>query len=1107
MASTVGAIGVSVAFPTVGGAFASGLVRGLRDRYIHSYGVVDTRGATALDNAYKVFGVGKAGWGVIKASTTYSVRYTLNGATHVAGRDMNHAFAIPSQVKNINPRHYWIPKRIELFRTAEVGVSFSQGAFALARTGFKKLAGFVGRSMTGMFPQKPGGIRLAGASAALGDLGALAGVAVDETNGRLVLLGSEQRRGDLPPLRLDDIVTIFRCVYLSGEAPSVTIDPISDSKTEKWMKVGHDPGTEFTYVGWVLFEADRVMKCYGLGQDNDTKRKVRSRVPGYRDFNAIGGSSGKQRWERFWIVPASEARVQGATADLTMLECPLELLAERMTWDGKRLVTAKNPKPSPSAAAYTKWFTTQYDRLAKEVRSMPPEGCGIDQPVAVFEELKRIAIITGVAEALRDQNVPMPGWMYDYPVQPCVADPLTPMIHVKGDGYKVSGGVRMTASDAKRTTRTGDAAVTRLSKELKTRLSTKPLFTPVMVTYKGTQVKAVTIPGAETTTSGANVLRHTDLPSEALVDAGFGLTREFNSYYDPQGIFGRGWTLDLPELKKARQPVSRTERTVQYKTVWQLTSPLNAWSERFAVTAMVPERNVEMLTSGRSDTFLGLVQGRSPIDGQETMELALREGGSWHFDLEGHLVARVGEDVMVLYRRNDQHRLESVEFHELRGGRPIGDKPHVVHMLGYDEGDPRVKSIETRASELLDPVKLDFLYGKNGQLGQVMRADLSMGWGYRYSDGLVESVQHANEPVGSYTYDDQGKVIQQALADGRSIGYERSATSYGSKVVARDAETGEVVETVEYDGNSRLIGSSFEDDSRMTWSDTDDGAVTTLTLPDGDEIVTTDSLDGQSSTTRTSSGVEEVREYDSSGRLIRAQIEGGLGMRQSWDSRGRLKSVDYDDQVVKSSYTAQGQLTSLTTTPPEREGQHSGEFVQTSYGLDGRVSSVSDETGALTRIEYEDSGVPAHIQGPRASMDFERDKSGRLRKLETSWGMTEVHDYDPKGDALERITIRQEGAQGAEEARIEFQQGRVTKVRQPDGAETKVEYFQDSKREGLLKSFQNADKLTLSYGYSSGDQLDHIDVTPVGGVGSYRVRYLKDKKGRLTGIRHESLKR
>ena len=108
-------------------------------------------------------------------------------------------------------------------------------------------------------PSTVGGVYLGGAGKTIDGFGSLSGVAIDRNN-NLLLLGPEGDTIDLPPLRLDDAVTVFRSVYLYGEGPTVTIDPASENPTESAMVIRHGKGTEDTYVGWILYEADRLMK-------------------------------------------------------------------------------------------------------------------------------------------------------------------------------------------------------------------------------------------------------------------------------------------------------------------------------------------------------------------------------------------------------------------------------------------------------------------------------------------------------------------------------------------------------------------------------------------------------------------------------------------------------------------------------------------------------------------------------------------------------------------------------------------------------------------------------------------------------------------------------
>ncbi|MBX9582827.1 MAG: hypothetical protein K2X87_21175, partial [Gemmataceae bacterium] len=303
-------------------------------------------------------------------------------------------------------------------------------------------------SNSALAPGRVGGVALSGGAAALDGFGRLDGVALDD-NGRLVLLSAGAAEVELPPLRLDDLVTVFRSVYDHGEAPSVSIDPDPVDPNGPVMHVRHGPGTENTYVGWVLFEADRVMKTYSLGQDNLTGRPFRSKIAGYDKhlslrFADAPAAKDKRRWERFWIVPAAVTHKPAKDGRTALLSVPLKLRTEAMVMKGGKLDTAPDGKSSRGAEYFTKWFTDNYDRIAAESRSRPPAGTGMAGEVAVFAELKRVAAVAAAAERLRDTGVPMPGWMRDYPVRPFPFPATTPATTVTSS--KTAGNVEYTYS-------------------------------------------------------------------------------------------------------------------------------------------------------------------------------------------------------------------------------------------------------------------------------------------------------------------------------------------------------------------------------------------------------------------------------------------------------------------------------------------------------------------------------------------------------------------------------------------------------------------------------------------------------------------------------------
>lgn len=984
------------------------------------------------------------------------------------------------------------------YRTFFSGAAFNKSYAEFKRTGVYRDP-LNTNNHSGFNQSKVGGIRLTGAGNALSHLGSLEGIALDETNDRLILIGKGERPINLPPLRLDDVVTIFRSVYKHGEAPSVSIDPISNRETEKFMTVRHGAATENTYVGWVLYEADRIMKTYQLGKDNRTKKTIYSRVPAYRDFYKTSRASRKGNWERFWIVPASLNRTQGSTSELTIFDVPLKVETERMEWQSGKLVTAKKPVPSKAASAFQEWFTSKYDGIAKEVRVSPPKHCGCKTPVAVFEELRRIALITGIAETLRDQNVPFPAWMHDYPVKPCIADRQTPILRVQKKRVRLTGGVRLAAADENVHTREGDKKVTQLARVTQSKVAAIPLFSSVSFNHDGKTYNAVTLPGAGTRRSGANILRHTDLTAPVLQKAGIQLTRYFNSFYEPRGMFGRGWTLDLPKLESQRQPVRRTGRSISYKTVYQLSSPLNSWSERFAEIRLVPELNSQLMAPATSGEMLGLADSNLRITGQKTKELIFRDGGSWHFDEDGYLVARSDKKIMITYQRDKNHRINSVKSWNLQGSRTSGSKSNAGVHLTYDDKGRRVRSIQAWSPKLGKSVKAHYFYDKAGQLVMVIGTDGKSEYAYR--NGLVVSITKDDERLATFEYNDQGQLQRESCGNGKKVAYRRTNTSYGTKVVAMDATSLEAIETVEYDGNFRLLRRTFKDGSKIAWNIQDKAMETTITQPDGEYYTVTESNDGRHSTLKTSAGETYTADFDAAGRVTRANLKGGPTLEQKWHANGRLQSAISDEQGVLPGYTRDGKLSSIIVTPPDQaRTQQVRQFVKAGYDDKGRVTKITDDSGSQLQITYDKSGQPSVIHSQRGTVTIDRNTKGQVREVGTSWGLTEKYDYDKKTGNLSRITLQQqhEGT-SAEQVSIELTDDLISKVRQLDGAETTLNYYKNGKQKGLLKKVQTTEKLTLAYNYDNSVRLTGIDIGDTN-TPAYRVNYNYDSKDRLTEI-------
>ena len=203
-------------------------------------------------------------------------------------------------------------------------------------------------------------------------------------------------------MSLDDLAVAFSAVQ-SGSMPVVSIeDPIVQSPPEwpgrscftvRYGPFYTDPAdgqrkvldvSSKTHFGWVMFDADRHMKCLGLGIDNRTGAPVSSSVSGngrsYQNLLNLGWNSGgaSQVTTRFWFNPKTieiEPSADGKSMELKKAE--MQLSTETM------FSSAGQVESTPDAEYFASWFTDNYDAIADEQTTLDGQG----QPHHIFKEL------------------------------------------------------------------------------------------------------------------------------------------------------------------------------------------------------------------------------------------------------------------------------------------------------------------------------------------------------------------------------------------------------------------------------------------------------------------------------------------------------------------------------------------------------------------------------------------------------------------------------------------------------------------------------------------------------------------------------------------------
>jgi len=971
-----------------------------------------------------------------------------------------------------------------------------------------------------------GGVYLGGAGRTLEGIGVLSGVRLD-ANGSLLLVGEDGGDIKLPPLRLDDVVAVFRAVYLHGTGPTVTIDPNPDGPEQYDMIIRHDDATDGTYAGWILYQADRLMKGYSQGLDNVTQKEIVSRVPGYDEvvdtiYFGAGNPRKRQKqgiWERFWIVPAESRRFPGPRRELTLFDVPLKLKTQRMKWQGRELVDDTEGRSSPGAEAFTKWFTAQYDAIAAEQRLAAPAETGLAGPVPVFQELRRIALLTAIAENLRDQGVPMPFWMRDYALRPVRFERTTPGIEVtrrrkNGNAIqtaRIFGGVQLgadretvntfaTAADTRKAPRAVRRELAR-SVELADRLEKAlaetvrpdtwaPLTVHPVVAHDQA-FQAVSVPGAETLALGPCRLEHTDITVPVAAGRELRLVRRFNSFFAPNGPWGTSWTLDLPRLEKIRTPVSGNGETA-FAVGYELSSPLNSVHARFRDLRRVPELGgTRLQVPDAASPFLGLADGRLDfLKDPATHVVLLKDGREWHFTEHGHLIAEQAGPQISVYERGADGRV--TRMLALFGGAIVArieleytDNGLLSKAVGKAIGVPNPA-----------PVELNYTYDSAARLATVRSREGTVRYGYR--DSWVASVTRTGGVQGAgpdmqrtFEYNAQGQLTTETQ-DGAVLRHAVAADPQGGleESVAAAAD-GRRRAFARYDRRMRPLESVQADGTRCAWLYRPDGGIeTTVTMPDGRKLSVTQSADGRSRTVRPEDGPAVTAQFDEAGRMTALSEDGELVFSQRWRRDGQPAREQTPTQGVTFEYGDDAVLAAVHRHAPAEPGATWRTWQKTSLDRRGAPVQIRDSSGLEVLLQYDPAGRPTTVlqKTPEGNMGYniERDNAGRVRTVRSSWDNTS-YEYGTDGD-LQRIETTRAG----KSALIEMADGLVRRVTGFGNGVTSFAYHKQPDGAGLLSSVHCANGLELSHTYDAAGRLASVEVGP-----ERRIRLAYDAENRV----------
>jgi len=605
---------------------------------------------------------------------------------------------------------------------------------------------------------------------------------------------------------------------------------------------------------------------------------------------------------------------------------------------------------------------------------------------------------------------------------------------------------------------------TSLEKILGDKLTGAEPLEVLAVKDKTASYQAVALPGTDTQALAPARLEETDLP--VPVEGGHVLTlvRSYNSFFNPNGPWGKGWALNLPRLDEIKVPVQRDEKGVQFRTAFELTTPLNDLYVRFSRVEEVPALNSRLQVPDQPGAFYGLADAKPEFLSAPTRQLIRKDGGIWHFSQSGELVATEQDGFRIVYERDQSARLTRMAG--LLGKRLVGSIE-----FRYDPNG-RLESAKSSAGGRESRVRYE--YDDAGRLAGVVSESGRLG--YRYEGPWVTAVTYGQtgsnqeaQTLRRFEYNARGQLVAEVDAVGMRTEYRLTADSKGTAIAAVHADADSPQESIQYDRSMRPVKAQFADGTQTTWRYPAEGGVEVETADAaGRTMRLAESTDQRHRTLELDPNHKLAAEYTAAGQLASLAENGRTLLRQEWLANGKLRLASNELGAAHFGYDDDGLLSRVLLTPPGDANQPK-QWQQTKLDTAGNPREITDYTGLEMSVGYDTDGRLNRIvrkqDGNNYGFEVTRDISGCVQEIKSSWG-TQRYTYDDAG-----LPAKLELDEGKAEASAEWKDGLLQTLKQPDGGQYSLTYYPDGKQKGLPKQITAPNGLALNYQYDNANRL------------------------------------
>lgn len=822
-------------------------------------------------------------------------------------------------------------------------------------------------------PASFGGVSLSKTASLLTDLSEIKGAFYDDKTGQIILMGKQNL--SLPQMKLEDLAVAVNSVY-SGKDPGVSIDP---PLVNNQFSVRYDGKTSNSEFGYIMFEADRVMKTLGLGKDNISGSSVTSSVTGYknlldryRESNSLpeGESS-----HRFWFKPKEVKLVKSPDGNSMVFDTvTMECLTESKFQGDVTL--------DPVSEAFAQNLTQYYQDYANE------------RPI--FKDLERLGKVTSIVKWIKDNDIPIDlSFIGNYQVAAYATPGNTPATQVSTqwqDGniirtLTMTGGVTYTKPNEY----LADSSVNPIADPLKdSAISQRPAETNFKWNFTSSQnenLTAVAESFSRSRKDGNLSFAAVDLSYPADSDFALEFVRFYDSFYEKASGFGYGW---------------------EYRP-FQIRFPENKQNFTFTANNLILSLNAQVYLidrqSGREDLYelLGIDSNNLPLYAKSGQADLLRENSdsTWAlnkvdksriiFDNQGNLLSLIDKNNKAISYVYQNAKLTSIDA-GLSGA------------INISYGADNIISIAGPG-----PRTIIYNYDASGNLISVTNAQKqTTSFAYDTDHRITKITDARNNVVFEGAYDDYNRLttskINSELDFSSNFNLSQRKTQetdpnlnnylkfYDDKyrVIKQEDHLGNRVD-VNYAGDSGPQAITDAKGASTTYTYDARGNVSSVTQPDSSQLkLYYDSKDNLIAV-KDALGNDTAYDYDASNRLIYIYHRAIL----NFDISGNLTGWQYDPvNITTFSYDAgTGHL--LSVTNPEGRQQ-----VFDSYNANGLPQAIKSTSGFTLTNVYDSLSRLKSINDPAGnSISFSYTNADQIKSITTSAGAS-WFDYDANNNLI-----------------------------------------------------------------------------------------------------------